>query len=414
MATSVRSDTIDAAGPPADLTTLLPDSPPAAALLISSLAASWERTLQHTFDVFRTTIAGAIPHGVAPEGKPGDGLVLKVAQANALSLEPTRKTATELTARNWSSSSLDHVLQAQVEALDTLRGWLSGLRDTLAEVQDWQERQSARLEHLDRQMGLAADLQRELLPSHLPLIAGARLAIVHLPHEHVSGDLYDVFRIDDRRVAWGIADAVGHGLPAGMMSALLKRGLRRLAPSAAPRRAPHRTANSRDDQAPSSPPHLDPADVLRALNQDLLALDCRESHYIAAIVAVYDETTRDLCWARCGMPYPIHVSAGVGTRQIGSEGMLLGVCDEPSIEVVRTHLHPGDVALFHSDGLEALVSPPAEHRPPRPLHLSPWYESLAQRNLGTALSDLRDAARLLGNGSHPPDDVTLLALEVAS
>lgn len=398
MAASVKSIAVEAATSP-DALMACPSRESGGATPVSALMASWERTLLHTFEVFRASISGATSSAPELTGGLSEGAVLQSAETTSPVPDPGRHAIHQVrTDMQGVHSPLDIVLGTQLHVLDVLRGWLSGVLDMLADVRAWQERQGVRLEHLSRQMVLAADLQRELLPKQFPTLENARLDVFYHPRDHISGDLYDVFRVDDRRVAWGIADAVGHGLSAGMMSALLKRGLRRMLPGAA-----------------AAPPYaLDPAEVLRSLNQDLLVLDCRESHYIAAAVAVYDETTRELCWARCGMPYPIHLSVDFGIHQVGSEGMLLGVCDNPPIEVARLRLKPGDVVLFHSDGLESLVSCPDEQRKPHPLNRSSWFTLLGRLGLEAAMSELQRAANSAEHRPATKDDVTVLALEVRS
>src|SRR5260221_832124 len=45
------------------------------------------------------------------------------------------------------------------------------------------------------------------------------------PAGYVSGDLYDVARLDETHVAFCIVDAVGHGMPAALLTMFIKRAL---------------------------------------------------------------------------------------------------------------------------------------------------------------------------------------------
>ena len=43
------------------------------------------------------------------------------------------------------------------------------------------------------------------------------------PASHVSGDLYDVMRLDEDHIGFYMADAVGHGMPAALLTMFIKR-----------------------------------------------------------------------------------------------------------------------------------------------------------------------------------------------
>ena len=45
------------------------------------------------------------------------------------------------------------------------------------------------------------------------------------PAGYVSGDLYDVARLDERRIGFYVADAVGHGMPAALLTMFIKHAL---------------------------------------------------------------------------------------------------------------------------------------------------------------------------------------------
>ena len=49
--------------------------------------------------------------------------------------------------------------------------------------------------------------------------------VLFRPAGYVSGDLYDVQRLDEDHVGFYVADAVGHGVPAAMMTVLIKHGM---------------------------------------------------------------------------------------------------------------------------------------------------------------------------------------------
>ena len=79
---------------------------------------------------------------------------------------------------------------------------------------------------VDQDMRLASRLQQEFLPQTLPQIDGFRFSVVYRPASWVSGDIYDIARIDEKHVSFYVADAVGHGMAASLMTMFVHRAIR--------------------------------------------------------------------------------------------------------------------------------------------------------------------------------------------
>jgi hypothetical protein len=115
------------------------------------------------------------------------------------------------------AAALRGMLSRQPE-LDRLRTQASGaehmvggLRGDLARRQD--------------ELQLAAQVQREFLPKSLPDLPRAQVAAMWRPASWVSGDIYDARRLDEHHLGIFIADAVGHGVPAALMTMVIARSL---------------------------------------------------------------------------------------------------------------------------------------------------------------------------------------------
>jgi len=72
------------------------------------------------------------------------------------------------------------------------------------------------ISNLSEQLRLAGTVQRDFLPSELPQTEKLGWSIIYQPAEWVSGDIYDVCKIDESHVGFYIADAVGHSMPAAL------------------------------------------------------------------------------------------------------------------------------------------------------------------------------------------------------
>ena len=55
--------------------------------------------------------------------------------------------------------------------------------------------------------------------------SGVRFHTLFRPAGYVSGDLYDIMRLDETHVGFYMADAVGHGMPAALLTMFIKNAL---------------------------------------------------------------------------------------------------------------------------------------------------------------------------------------------
>lgn len=313
---------------------------------------------------------------LGPEGADGDAVAPALGEAAI-------DVAGELTVED---------LSGRLSAMCRLHPSLSRLHDQLDDVRRKEADAFLKLQQLEDQVRLARQIQQDLLPDALPRIDGLEVDVWYAPAQTISGDIYDVYRLDETRVAFALADATGHGVPAALLSVLIKRSLdaRRL------------------EFAPGEP--VDPAAVLRRLNDDTCGLALSQCQFVAALFAVYDERTRELCWARGGHPYPILLSPGGPARQIVTQGSLLGVLRDPDFETTRLQLNEGDVVIFHTDGLDDLVGT-RPGRPGRdPLPSTAWYRSLSARSAAAGIDTLKTLRQANPRGTDL-DDITLLALK---
>jgi hypothetical protein len=78
---------------------------------------------------------------------------------------------------------------------------------------------------MHEELQLAAMIQRELLPRELPEVHGVTFGTLWRPANYVSGDIFDVCRLDEDHVGVFLTDAVGHGVPAALMTMVISRSL---------------------------------------------------------------------------------------------------------------------------------------------------------------------------------------------
>jgi len=81
-------------------------------------------------------------------------------------------------------------------------------------------------ETMKRELSVASEIQKRILPENLPEIDGYDLAGINIPSKEVSGDYFNVFQLDDGRYALIVADVTGKGMPASLLVNTLDASLR--------------------------------------------------------------------------------------------------------------------------------------------------------------------------------------------
>jgi phosphoserine phosphatase RsbU/P len=246
----------------------------------------------------------------------------------------------------------------------------------------------------------AASIQREYLPKALPEIEGIDMGIVYRPASYVSGDIYDIVELDKDHTGFFLADAVGHGVPAALMTMVITQGLRKIDGSGADARI------------------VPPAEALSRLNNAMTEHAAEQARFATAVYAIHNKRTNEITVAGAGHPPSLLVRSATNTvEQIDSEGPLLGVFDNQDFGQTTIQLNPGDVFIMYSDGFEVafpkIDATGDECKRPTLTYIKELTDT------GSGIESLEDAINTLEShldnqiGSlHQPDDVT--ALFVAS
>ena len=245
---------------------------------------------------------------------------------------------------------------------------------------------------IDQEMRLASRLQRDFLPKDLPTVGGIRFSTLFRPASWVSGDIYDVFRIDERHLGMYVADAVGHGMAAGLLTMFIKRSI-----------VPKRIFTNRYEL-------ISPSEVLAVLNENLQSQNLPNCQFVTACYAIYNVATRELRVARGGHPYPIRIGTDGNLTEIRSGGGLLGVFTEEDFETVSTTLAPGEKLLLYSDGIEMafLETRTVPGNEPR---YKKEFRAAAHLPAEELVGYLAAAIDQQEGSLNPQDDVTVIVME---
>lgn len=290
-----------------------------------------------------------------------------------------------------SDTSPDEVV-GQIRALVQYGPLIRQLERELAHMHRLGEQLNRYFSEIDQEMRLAGRLQRDFLPRAFPELPGVGFAALYRPASWVSGDMYDVFRVDEHRVGLFLADAMGHGVAAGLLTMFLRQALMPKEIHGAGYRV------------------VSPAQALERLHECLVRQKLPNCQFVTAIYALFDARTRELWIARGGHPQPLLVRADGALQPIESSGSLLGLPDVPvEFDETRLQLAPGEKVVFFTDGLEEDLFEENRAAPgQRPSSLLKIWAQLSATEFVEALQQHLDTKQ---GSLHPADDVTLLLME---
>ncbi|MFQ5424509.1 MAG: SpoIIE family protein phosphatase [Phycisphaerae bacterium] len=242
-------------------------------------------------------------------------------------------------------------------------------------------RETREAERLERQVKLAGEVQRRMIPSMVPDAPRYDFGCVYEPNSNLCGDFYDFLSFPNGDTGVVIADVVGKGIPASLMMASARATLRSLA----------RKLNGVHE-------------VMAAVNRRLCH-DTLESEFVTAFYGVLSADGSRLTYCNAGHEPLLFLRNG-SLRSLDAGGMLLGVDEDAHFEPSVQEIMPGDVLVLITDGLIDALNFDDESYGRRRLRESICRHGNLPADL-LAKQLLWDVRRFSGLAP-PPDDITLV------
>lgn len=253
---------------------------------------------------------------------------------------------------------------------------------------------------IHEELQLAAMVQRELLPREVPDLHGIRLAAMWRPANYVSGDIYDIVKLNDDHIGVFIADAVGHGVPAALMTMVISRSL------------------ITQEVVDSCQRLVPPERVLKRLNEELIRRQGRSTRFATAIYALINCRERTMQLAGAGHPPAIRVRPDGSTDMLETEGGLLGVFQDETYPQIDVDLEVGDRLILYSDGFEQAFprsdSNGETHRVPTMRYLEEFEQVIRAHEPADMIEQMRARLDAERGSLHQIDDLTLICMKVGA
>ncbi len=239
-----------------------------------------------------------------------------------------------------------------------------------------------------RELEIARNIQRSLLPKSLPLVPGFTLAGFCESARQVGGDFYDVLRITEDSLLLIIADVMGKGIPAAIFAAILRSVLRAV---------PEWTS--------------EPAALLTRANRLLFEELSGVDMFITAQLIYVDMRQRRFVAASAGhCPTLLALGRTGPVKAIAPEGLPLGILPDTVYSNQEEQLGDDSTVLLYTDGLTEARNARGEFfGQERLMH---WLQaSLKRHETAEALKDdlAAELSHFQANGSLN-DDQTFLIL----
>ena len=218
-----------------------------------------------------------------------------------LAVEAMRRGAQDFVQKPWDNSQLLSTLRHQIDVGAMARA--AGRQ----EIED------------------AIATQHALLPQQIPQLPGFDFAVAWTPAGQMSGDYLDLIRLGGRRLAIGVGDVVGKGLPAALLMSNLQAAVRALAADV-----------------------ISPEKLIARVNR-LVSANTAAQKFITLFYGVLDGCR--LTYTNAGHNAPMVVRANGEHMRLDAGGVVLGVFPDWSYRQAQIEVAPGDRLLLFSDGI---------------------------------------------------------------
>lgn len=239
-------------------------------------------------------------------------------------------------------------------------------------------------EGMERELELAAAIQREILPRSLPEVAGTELAATSVPTRQVGGDYYDAFPLSRGRLGFLVADVSGKGVPAALLVSTV-----------------HAAVHLQIDQSKTI------AELVSRIDRHLQRYAAARK-FLTLFFGLLEPDSGVLRYVSAGHNPALLLGGSGQTVRVESTGVPIGILPNATWREETLQMEPGDLLCVYTDGVTEAVNEGEEEFGLDRLArlLSRNAASSPQKICDEVLSAVADFAR----GMPQYDDQTLLVV----
>ncbi|MBI1806742.1 MAG: SpoIIE family protein phosphatase [Ignavibacteria bacterium] len=242
---------------------------------------------------------------------------------------------------------------------------------------------------LEDELLIAKEIQRGLLPAHLPMIQNFEIAAINISSKQVGGDYYDVIPLPEDRFVIAIGDVSGKGTPASLLMANLQATIRALVPLG-----------------------LSLSELTNRVN-DLVCNSTGSGRFITFFWGILDSRSRKMKYVSAGHnpPFLFHTDGTV--ERLDRGGIILGIMKVMvSYQEGEVQFGAGDLLVLFTDGVSEAMNDQGEEWGEEPL------ERVVRDHLDDAshvvLTHIVDAVKDHSKNTVQSDDITLVIVKAVA
>lgn len=243
---------------------------------------------------------------------------------------------------------------------------------------------------MKRDLEIAREIQRALLPAVPPQVPGVEIAFATRPANTVAGDYYDAFLRPVPKAPASlllvVADVAGKSVPAALLMATFQASLRTLA---------------------ALPGSLE--DLVGELNRYACAHSLGGLRFTTAFLAELEPATGALSYVNAGHNAPVLWRASGAAERLEAGGLPLGIDADARFNSGRLTLARGDLLMIFTDGLVEAANDQREEYGER--RLLERLQAVGNANAGATLNSVMAAVDAFVGTTRQHDDITCLILK---
>ena len=238
---------------------------------------------------------------------------------------------------------------------------------------------------LNRELGIAEEIQQDLLPKQLPRLPSGEVAYLSRSIKGLNGDYFDVFPLGEGKTMVTICEVAGRGIPAGLVMVMIRTILRLVAPS-----------------------ELDAQSIMTRLNNDMTQRIDIEN-YASVGILVFDPNGKFTFSSAAHYPLQILRADSTVYQAIQTKGIPVGIDTSAEYTQQTGVLNPGDILVFHTDGI-----PESRNRDGKLFGIDSLLEAVsnqAQSSPEEIVATLKTELEYFEQGTDQKDDQTVIILK---
>ncbi|NYB73703.1 SpoIIE family protein phosphatase [Sedimentibacter hydroxybenzoicus DSM 7310] len=184
-------------------------------------------------------------------------------------------------------------------------------------------------EKMSEDINFARNMQIRMLPPK-GMYNGLKLNYLYESSEQLSGDFFDVFKIDEENTGVYICDVVGHGVTASLLTVFVRQSLRTIAKG-----------------------NMELNKIMKELHKTFLSLNLDYDRYFSVFLGIYNKTTHEFKYINAGHnSEPILLRSKGEITLLNAKGYpIANIFDNVKYEVKSIDLHVGDKLFLYTDGI---------------------------------------------------------------